>query len=74
MVVESTELAESMAADICGALTKTAYKLGLRANGGLQWTYMSAGSEMISNTEPRASVWRRFKTRLLSYLPIEGQM
>ena len=74
MLVESTELADSMAADISGALPKTAYKLGLRANGGLQWTYMLGDSQLFSVTEPQASIWRRFKTRLLSYLPIEGQM
>lgn len=74
IVVESTELAEVMAADISDALLKTAYKLGLRANGGLEWAYMSGDTQLVSNTEPQAGVWRRFRTRLMSYLPIEGQM
>ena len=74
MVVESVELANSMATSITSALPKTAYKLGLRQNGGLRWTYQSDGVQQSSTTEPQAGIWRRFRTRLLSYLPIESQM
>jgi putative cardiolipin synthase len=74
LVVESTELATSMATSITIALPKTAYKLNLRRNGGLKWTYQNDGVQQTSTTEPHAGFWRRVKTRLLSYLPIEGQM
>ncbi len=74
IVVESHELAASMSSDIAGALAKTAYKLGLQQSGGLQWTSQNDGVQEISTTEPQASIWRRLWTRLLSYLPIEGQM
>jgi putative cardiolipin synthase len=74
MVVESTELAASMATSITSALPKTAYKLDLRQNGGLRWTYQGDGVQQSSTTEPQTGFWRRFKTRLLSYLPIESQM
>ncbi len=74
MVVESTELATSMATSITSALPMTAYKLDLRQNGGLRWTYQSDGIQQSSTTEPQAGFWRRFRTRLLSYLPIESQM
>jgi len=74
MVVESAELATAMAADIAGALPKTAYRLKLRSNGGIEWAYKSGDGWLSSNTEPLASIWRRLMTRLLSYLPIEGQM
>lgn len=74
MVVESAQLAETIATDIAGALSKTAYKLKLRSGGGLQWVYQLRDAEAFSNTEPHASIWRRLVTRLLSYLPIEGQM
>ena len=74
LVVASGELATSMASGILEVLPDTAYKLSLRRNGGLQWTYRSAGVQHSSASEPQVSAWRRFKTRLLSYLPIEGQM
>ena len=74
IVVQSQELAASMSNSIVGALAKTAYKLGLQQSGGLQWTSQNDGVQEIATTEPLASIWRRLWTRLLSYLPIEGQM
>ncbi len=74
MAVDSAELAESMASSILESLPVSAYRLKLSESGRLQWLLQTAGVEEIITTEPHTSLWRRFKTRLMSFLPIEGQM
>ncbi|MGB5489587.1 MAG: phospholipase D family protein [Woeseiaceae bacterium] len=74
MVVESTELAGSMASGILESLPDMAYKLQLSGRGRLQWRVTTASIDEIITTEPQTNWWRRFKTKMLSFLPIEGQM
>jgi putative cardiolipin synthase len=74
MVVDSLELAGSMSASILESLPDMAYKVQLSDRGKLQWRLTTASNDEIITTEPQTNWWRRFKTRLLSFLPIEGQM
>ena len=74
MVVDSEEVAGSMATSILQSLPDMAYKLQLSDKGKLQWRLKTASVDEIITTEPQTNWWRRFKTRLLSFLPIEGQM
>lgn len=74
MLVDSAELATTMATDIADALPHTAYKLQLNASGALRWRYNAGEGEIEVASEPGASIWRRLKTKMMSYLPIEGQM
>jgi putative cardiolipin synthase len=74
MVVDSGELAGSMAASILESLPDTAYRLQLSQKGRLQWLLQAASGGEVITTEPRTNWWRRFKTKLMSFLPIEGQM
>jgi putative cardiolipin synthase len=74
MVVDSEELAGSMSTSILESLPDMAYKVQLSDKGRLQWRLTTASNDEIIMTEPQTSWWRRFKTRLLSFLPIEGQM
>jgi len=74
MVVESDELAGSMSVSILESLPDIAYSLKLSEKGRLQWLLRAASGDEVITTEPRTTWWRRFKTRLLSFLPIEGQM
>lgn len=74
MVVDSNELAGSMAASILESLPDMAYKLQLSEKGRLQWRLTTASNDEIITTEPQTTWWRRFKTKLMSFLPIEGQM
>ena len=74
MVVESDELAGSMAESILASLPDIAYKLQLSEKGRLQWRLQAASGDELITTEPQTTWWRRFKTRLLSFLPIESQM
>jgi len=72
--VDSPELAATMARDIVESLPRTAYKLRLRRSGALQWIFTDDGVEVRANSEPDTTFGRRFKVRLMGYLPIEGQM
>jgi putative cardiolipin synthase len=74
MEVESAELAGSMASSILETLPDFAYKLRLSGKNRLQWLLQTGGVQEIITTEPQTSFWRRFATKLLSLLPIEGQM
>ncbi len=74
MVVESDELAGSMAESILASLPDIAYKLQLSEKGRLQWRLQAASGDELITTEPQTTWWRRFKTKLLSFLPIESQM
>lgn len=74
MAVDSPILAGRMANSILESLPDFAYKLGLSDKGKLHWLLQSAGVEEVITTEPQTSLWRRFLTRLMSLLPIEGQL
>ncbi len=63
-----------MARSILDSLPETAYKLELSARGKLQWLLQTAGIQELITTEPQTSLWRRFRTKLMSFLPIEEQM
>jgi hypothetical protein len=74
MAVESDTLASEMAVSILDSLPDIAYKLQLSERGRLQWLLHAASGDEVIITEPRTTWWRRFKTKLMSFLPIEGQM
>jgi putative cardiolipin synthase len=74
MAVESPELSGQMAVSILETLPDFAYKLRLSPKGRLLWLLQTADVEEVITTEPQTSLWRRFRTRLMGLLPIEGQM
>ncbi len=74
MMVDSDRLGGSMGASILESLPDIAYKLRLSKKRRLQWLLQAAGGDEIITTEPQTTWWLRAKTRLLSFLPIEGQM
>jgi putative cardiolipin synthase len=74
MAVESPELAGSMALSILDSLPDIAYRLRLSERRRLEWLLSAASGDEVITTEPQTTWWRRFKTKLLSFLPIESQM
>ena len=74
MVVESGELATSVAASIGESLQRQTYSLRQTRTGSIRWKYMTRHGEHIATKEPHTTIWRRMLTRLMSLLPIEGQM
>ena len=63
-----------MASSILDTLPDFAYRLRLSDRGKLQWLLSAGDVEEIITTEPQTSLWRRFRTKLMSLLPIEEQM
>ena len=74
IVVESEEVGAAMASNILDSLPDLAYQVQLSNKGKLQWRLTTASNDEIITTEPQTNWRRRFRTRLLSFLPIEGQM
>jgi putative cardiolipin synthase len=74
VVVESPQMSASMASTGLESLQLAAYQLKLTPKGRLNWHYMSNGHSHIATREPDTSLWRRFWTRLMGWLPIEEQM
>ena len=74
IVVESANLGSLMAQSIVDSLPESAYRLYLGRSGGLRWSYRCGHDEHVMKTEPETAVLRRLATRLMSLLPIEGQM
>lgn len=82
VVVESPELARRVAAFIlAGTTPENAYRLGLDPAGrggagrGLTWTAADDdGPPVVLRREPRVARWRALASRLLSALPVEGQL
>jgi len=74
LAVDSTELTGEMSESILDSLPEIAYKLELSPKGRLQWLLRTGSGDEVITTEPKTTWWRRFKTRLMSFLPIEGQM
>jgi cardiolipin synthase C len=74
MVVESKELARSVAQSIGTSLQRQAYSLRLARTGGVRWKYLTRNGERVASKEPHTTLWRRVKTKFMSFLPIESQM
>lgn len=74
IAVDSPELAGQMAASILASLPDSAYRLRLSPRGKLQWLLQATGVDEVITTEPQSSLWRRFRAKLMSLLPIEEQM
>jgi putative cardiolipin synthase len=74
LVVESPGLSGTMSAGIRSSLAEIAYRMKLSPKGRLQWLLRAATGDEVITTEPQTTWWRRFRTRLMSFLPIEGQM
>ena len=74
MSVRCEELATKMAQSILRSLERQAYSVRLARTGGLRWKYLTRNGERVAAKEPHTDLWRRTKTRMMSLLPIEGQM
>ena len=74
MAVASDEFAGAVAVSIGNSLERQAYSLRLSRTGGIRWKYVTRDGERVARNEPHTTIWRRALTRLMSLLPIEGQM
>lgn len=70
-VIDSPALAQSMIEALDRHLADGAYRVRLGDRGKLQWVEMLDGGEVVHDTEPGRTFWRRVGVSILSLLPIE---
>ena len=76
LTAKSVEMATQMSTSFLESLEASTYRLSLSDSGHLLWCYPDGdgGGDAVATVEPHAGRWRRIKTWLMSFLPIEGQM
>jgi len=74
LAVNSKELAEDYAESLLQQLPDISYELTMSETKRVLWHYSSPQGDVVSAREPHTSMWRRFLTRAVSFLPIESQM
>lgn len=74
VAVDSPQLASQFSDSIRDQLPSFSYRLFLSDTGRLMWRHKENGVESIASVEPHTSIGRRITTRLMSLLPMEGQM
>ena len=71
LVVESQTLAQSVSASLDRWLPKNAFELRLGTGQRIEWVERTDAGLVVHHEEPRATLWRRLVSALLSLLPIE---
>jgi putative cardiolipin synthase len=71
VLFDCPELARLLPENTERGLSDTTYRVELAGNR-IVWVTRENGREVRYNSEPEASLWKRFKVRVLSWLPIEG--
>ncbi|MCH9694720.1 MAG: phospholipase D family protein [Gammaproteobacteria bacterium] len=74
LAAKSVEMATQMSTSFLESLSESTYRLSLSDSGQLLWRYPDGNGDAVATVEPHAGRWRRIKTWLMSFLPIEGQM
>ena len=78
VVIESKEMALEMASSFEQKIDEIAFRLSLQPNAfgrdKIVWHRLQEGTSRIYTSEPNSSLWRRFTTRILRWMPIESQI
>lgn len=74
LVVASEVLGASIAESILDSLPDLAYRLCLSSSGSLRWVRGVGSDERRFTAEPDTNLMRRLATKMMGFLPIEGQM
>ena len=74
LVIRSPVLASRLAGFFDTDLSSRAYEVRLSGDGRLYWIEGTPSGERRHDTEPGTGFWRRTTVRLLSILPMEGEL
>nr|WP_298891976.1 phospholipase D family protein [uncultured Acinetobacter sp.] len=75
VILESPELATSIHQGLDQNIMNYAYKVTLNDQGKLEWQKKTENDQRITyKKEPQMSWWEKLGLKLISFLPIEGQM
>ena len=70
-VIDSPELAQSIGDTFARSIPGSAYEVRLAADGGLRWLENAGSQQIVHETEPGTTFWKRLVISLISMLPIE---
>jgi len=70
-VIDSPELAQSIGDTFARSIPGSAYEVRLAADGGLRWVENAGSQQIVHETEPGTTFWKRLVISLISMLPIE---
>ena len=70
-VIDSPALARSIADTFAQNLPANAYEVRLAPDGTLRWVEHGGNEEIVHDTEPGTTFWKRLGVSLMSMLPIE---
>lgn len=74
LAVSSEAFSSELAVALLELLPDYTYRLRLGAGERTEWHFDNGHSTIIYNKEPDTTFWRRLRTRLMGFLPIEEQM
>ena len=73
VLIDSQDMSESVVKPFLDILPRLSYRVVEDKNGSLRWYGMIDGKEVVEDSEPQASRWRRFKAFISRILP-ESQL
>jgi putative cardiolipin synthase len=73
VLINSPDMSEQIVKPFLDSLPQQSYRVVEDKNGSLRWYGIIDGKEVVENSEPQASTWRRFKAFISRILP-ESQL
>ena len=73
VLIDSSEMSEEIVKPFLDSLPQQSYRVVEDKKGSLRWYGVINGKEVVENSEPQASTWRRFKAFISRILP-ESQL
>jgi putative cardiolipin synthase len=73
VLIDSSDMSERVVKPFLDILPRQSYRVVEDKNGSLRWHGIIDGQEVIEDSEPQASTWRRFKAFISRILP-ESQL
>lgn len=74
VILDSPTLAKEIHNNLDQNIMSYAYKVQLDEHGQLEWKKKTENKTLTYKQEPQMSWWERWGLKLISFLPIEGQM
>ncbi len=72
--MKSPEMSQEVAEGIDSKLDGHTYKVVLNEKGKIRWLDRAGEEEVVLDTEPKTSWWRRFTVGFYRILPIKSQL
>ncbi len=69
VLIDSQDMSEHIVKPFLDILPRQSYRVVENKNGSLRWYGVIDGKEVVEDSEPQASRWRRFKAFISRILP-----